>query len=197
LELAARRDDDLRIKRALKELEWMKKEAREKEDLVRRRMGFLGLPTTVSFKTRKHSRSEGESERLKGTSERKRSMLAKVPKKTTKVFIDLTADEKNNSQTDSSTLLAIDKDGEEEKREKERMRDERNYEKYLQCEDLKKEYARCYPRCTVPNYHLPWRFIEDLKNSETYKRHERDTPRKIKDSEEWSKDWCTVEKKYI
>ena len=92
----------------------MKKEVREKDDLVRRRMDSLGLPTTVSFETRKHSRSEGESERRKGTSERKRSMLAKNPKKTTKVLIDLTADEKNNSQTDSSTLLAIDKYSKEE-----------------------------------------------------------------------------------
>lgn len=197
LELAARRDDDFRINRDLAELERMKKEVREKDDLVRRRMSFLGLPTTVSFETKKHSRSEGESERRKGTSERKRSMLAKNPKKTTKVLIDLTADEKNNSQTDSSTLLAIDKYSEEEKRERKRMSDERNYESFLKCEDLKKEYARCYPRCTVPNYHLPWRFIEDLKNGETYRMHERDIPRKIKDGEEWSKDWCTVEKKYI
>ena len=124
-------------------------------------------------------------------------MLAKNPKETTKVLIDLTADEKNNSQTDSSTLLAINKYSEEEKRERKRISDERNYESFLKCEDLKKEYARCYPRCTVPNYHLPWRFIEDLKNGETYRMHERDIPRKIKDGEEWSKDWCTVEKKYI
>jgi len=155
----------------------------------------LNIPATVSFETRKHSRSESESERQK-TLERKRSM-AKVTQSTTKVFIDLTTDEQNTSQMDSSTLMAIDKDREEEKQEKVRMRLEKNFERHLQCEDLKREYARCYPGCTVPNYHLPWRFIEDLKNGETYKRHARDTPRQIKNGEEWSKDWCTVKKKYI
>jgi len=62
LELAGRRDDDFRINRALEELERMKKEAREKEDLVRRRMQFLNIPATVSFETRNHSHSESESE---------------------------------------------------------------------------------------------------------------------------------------
>jgi len=117
LELAARRDDDYRINRALAELKRMKKEAREKEDLVRRRMQFLNLPATVSFETRKHSCSESESERQK-TLERKRSMAKVTTQNTTKVFIDLTTDEQNTSQTDSSTLVPIDKDGEEEKQER-------------------------------------------------------------------------------
>jgi len=62
LELAARRDDDLRINRALKELEWMKKEAREKEDLVRRRMNFLNIPSSVSFHNGKCSLGEKKSD---------------------------------------------------------------------------------------------------------------------------------------
>jgi len=93
--------------------------------------------------------------------------------------------------------MANDKVSKEEKREKERMRDEQNCETRQQCVDLKRECARCYPGCTIPNYHLPWRFVKDLMRGETFKRHARDTPRNIEDGEAWNKEWCTVEKKYI
>jgi len=98
---------------------------------------------------------------------------------------------------DLSQLIANDEVCKEEKCRKQRMRDEKNSETHLQCESLKEEYARCYPGCKIPKYHLPWRFVQDLKRGETFKNYAHDTPRVIKDNEKWNKEWCTVEKKYI
>jgi len=81
LELAARRDDDLRINRALKELEWMKKETREKEDLVRRRMNFLNIPSSVPFHNGKRSRGEKKSDHQKKSKGNKAEAKVSSPDK--------------------------------------------------------------------------------------------------------------------
>jgi len=44
---------------------------------------------------------------------------------------------------------------------------------------------------------MPWMFIRDLQNGETFKIWAHDTPAKIKDEEVWDKEWCTVKEEYI
>jgi len=189
MELAARRDDNDQIHRAPEKLVTMKKvekEAEEAEVIAMRRMKLLNIPTTVSFENRKHSRSGSESGH-RAKSNRKISK-AKTSQDSRGVLIDLTTGDQHESRKESSPLMANDKVEKEEKRQKKGMRDEKNYEKHLQCKNLKDEYARCYPGCKDPNYHLPWRIVADLWRGETLTYHERDIPRRIKDGEKWNKE---------
>ena len=112
LELAVRRDDDFRINRALEELERMKtvqKEAREKEDtrekedLVRRRMKFLNIPSSVSFHNGKRSRGENESDHQKKSKGNKAE--AKVSPDKSELLIDLTTDNQDDSKFASMELI--------------------------------------------------------------------------------------------
>ena len=198
LELAVRRDDDDRINRVLEELERMKREkreAREKEDNALRRMKYSNIPSTVSFQNGKHLRGENKSDHRKKSKWNKAE--AKVSPDKSELLIDLTTDDQDDSKTDSSQLIPKDEISKEEKRRKQVLRDERNSETFAQCRALKAEYARYYPHCKIPNYHLPWRFVNDLRAGHTFKNWEHNTPVNIKDEEIWNKEWCTVKKKYI
>jgi hypothetical protein len=92
---------------------------------------------------------------------------------------------------------------EETEQEREDRRDAKRLRLYLQIEALKCEYARCYPRCIMPNYHLPWCFIEDLERGETRKRHGADVPRisvdgkKEDGTKNWNKTWCDKLETYV
>ena len=92
---------------------------------------------------------------------------------------------------------------EETKQEREDRRDAKRLRLYMQVEALKGEYARCYPRCIMPNYDLPWCFIEDLERGETRQRHGADVPRisvdgkKEDGTKNWNKTWCDKLETYV
>jgi len=109
----------------------------------------------------------------------------------------LTTDDQDDSKTDSSQLIPKDEISKEEKHRKQVLSDARNCEKYAQLRALKTKHARCYPCCEIPNYHMPWMFIRDLQNGETFRIWAHDTPAKIKDEEVWGTEWCTVKEEYI
>ena len=94
---------------------------------------------------------------------------AKVSPDKSELLIDLITDDQDDSKTDSSQLIPKDEISKEEKRRKQVLRDERNSEKYAQIWALKAEYAKCYPHCKIPNYHMPWMFVRDLMEGHTFK----------------------------
>jgi len=67
------------------------------------------------------------------------------------------------------------------------------YERFLQIEALKMEYcsrSRSGLGCNVPNYCMPWMYINDFKRGKPLGK-----PRQIQ--AEWNKEWCTVNKEYV
>ena len=115
-------------------------------------------------------------------------------RKSRKVSIDIKSNTKNKEVKEVVCEKEIKETIEEMK---ERCRAKRKMD-YMKVEALRGEYERCFPKCTIPNYHIPFLFIDDLKRGETLPAHERDETRiSVDGRNNWNKTWCDKELTYV